>query len=123
MIAFTKAYVRRRRPSENDSEKMGFDKFSFPSGHVAKAFYTASFFLYNWPVHFIFVPALLCWPISVSLSKLLMKKHYLLDIIAGALLGIFETLIIGFIFLESQTCIELVYWLTDEKLDGGEYHV
>lgn len=118
-----KAITRRRRPTKASSLDIGPDKFSFPSGHASRAFYVACFFMYNWPVHFIFVPPLLCWSISVTISRILMRRHHLLDIFVGCIIGTIEALFIGLIYLDYETSANLVWWLTDERLDGGEYHV
>ncbi|KAJ8688519.1 hypothetical protein QAD02_024314 [Eretmocerus hayati] len=124
LVAVIKAYTRRRRPAKNqDSFEIGPDKFSFPSGHTSRAFFIACFFLYNSPLYFIFIPPLLCWVVSVSISRVLMRRHHLLDVAAGAILGVIESYLIGLIYLEHDTCADLIWWLTDEKLDGGEYHV
>ncbi|XP_011499079.1 PREDICTED: probable lipid phosphate phosphatase PPAPDC3 isoform X2 [Ceratosolen solmsi marchali] len=119
LVAIIKAITRRRRPIKQDELLViGPDKFSFPSGHSSRAFFITYFFLNNWPVNFIFVIPLLCWSISVCISRILMRRHYLLDVIAGALLGILESYFIGLIYLENETCTQLIWWITDEKLDG-----
>ena len=124
IIAVLKAYTRRRRPSKNeDSFDLGPDQFSFPSGHASRALYIASFFLFNWAIHFLFIPSLVAWAFSVCISRILMRRHHILDVIVGIVLGFVESCIIGFIYLDNDTCTNLISWLTDEKLDGGEYHV
>lgn len=124
IIAILKAVTRRRRPSKGEAGfDVGPDKFSFPSGHASRSTFIACFFLYNWGVHYIFVPPLLCWVACVSISRILLRRHHLLDLIVGVLLGIAESYFIGLIYLDKDTCTDLVWWLTDEKLDGGEYHV
>ena len=123
IIAPLKAITRRRRPGKNDPFEIGPDKFSFPSGHASRCSYIVCFFLHNWPVHFMFIPPLLCWSVCVCISRILMRRHHLLDIGVGAMLGILEAYFIGLIYLEKKTCTDIIWWLTDEKLDGGEYHV
>lgn len=123
IVAVLKAITRRRRPAKNESLEIGPDKFSFPSGHASRAFYIAGFLIYNWPVHFVFVPPLMCWAVCVCLSRIMMRRHHLLDVVVGVALGIAEAFFVGLIYLEHDTCTDLVWWITDEKLDGGEYHV
>ncbi|KAL7302124.1 hypothetical protein TKK_0005350 [Trichogramma kaykai] len=123
-VAIIKAISRRRRPVKTeDAIEIGPDKFSFPSGHASRAFYIFFFFLFNWPIHFIFVPFLATWAVCVTVSRVMMRRHHLLDIAAGVVLGLITSFFIGLIYLEESTCTDLVWWLTDEKLDGGEYHV
>ncbi len=74
----------------------GTDDLSFPSGHTAAAF-TASTLLYKeygykrkWSVYFIYLSA-----VATGLTRILNNRHWLSDVIAGALIGI--------------TCVLLVY--------------
>ncbi|XP_012279410.1 inactive phospholipid phosphatase 7 [Orussus abietinus] len=123
-VAILKAFTRRRRPRRNsDPLLLGPDKYSFPSGHASRATFIVYFFLSIWPLHFVFIPPLFAWLISICISRILMKRHYLLDLISGVLLGIFEGFLISLIYLDEETCIGLISWLTDEKVEGGDYHV
>lgn len=101
----------------------GPDQYSFPSGHVSRVFYIAFFFYYLYPVSIIFYPPLLAWTFSVSLSRILLRRHHILDVIAGAFLGIFECFFISIIWLNKDISTWIITWLSDEKLEGGEYHV
>ncbi|KAK0077282.1 hypothetical protein PV325_004179 [Microctonus aethiopoides] len=123
-VAIIKAITRRRRPAKNDDVfEIGPDKYSFPSGHASRSTFITYFFINLWNLPIIFILPLIAWSTSICISRLLMRRHHLLDVIAGVLLGILEGFFIGLIYLESETCIGLISWLTDEKLDGGEYHV
>lgn len=123
MIAITKSFVRRRRPTVTTSMEFGPDKYSFPSGHASRAAFIVYFFMNIWPLHFIFFPPLVAWSTSVCLSRVLKRKHYLLDIAAGVILGIVLGVFLRCIYLSQEASSGLIYWLMDEKLDGGEYHV
>lgn len=102
---------------------MGPDKYSFPSGHASRSIFITYFFINVWSLPVIFILPLIAWSSAVCLSRLLMRRHHLLDIIAGIILGIIEGFIVGFMYLNAETCISLISWLTDEKFDGGDYHV
>ncbi|XP_011866194.1 PREDICTED: presqualene diphosphate phosphatase-like [Vollenhovia emeryi] len=119
-IAVLKAVTRRRRPAGDsvDSFHIGPDKYSFPSGHASRAAFVVYFFFHLWPVPSICIPPLLAWSFSVCMSRVLMRRHHLLDVLAGVLLGIFEGLLIGYIYLEHETCVSLISWITDEKMDA-----
>ena len=124
MIAVLKAIIRRRRPAKNDDPlSMGPDKYSFPSGHASRAAMIVYFLLNLWPVSIFCILPLLAWSISVCLSRLLMRRHHLLDIVAGVLLGIVEGIFIGYIYLSPETSAGMIFWLTDEKISGAEYDV
>ncbi|EFN76643.1 phospholipid phosphatase 6 [Harpegnathos saltator] len=124
LVAVLKAITRRRRPSTNDDIFcIGPDKYSFPSGHASRATFIVYTFIYLWPVALLCVPSLLAWSFSISMSRILMRRHHILDVLAGIALGIFEGLLIGYIYLEQETCVNLVSWITDEKMSGAEYDV
>lgn len=124
-MAILKAIFRRRRPAGNkpDAMEIGPDKFSFPSGHVSRAVFIAYFFLYLHPINLIFVPPLLAWCFSVSVSRILLRRHHLLDVLAGAVLGIAEGLFLALFWLSEKSAFYVIESITDERLDGGEYHV
>ena len=88
-IKFT---VRRQRP---EGEWGGIyrktDPHSFPSGHAARAALLAVLALGLGPVWF--GALLLVWAPLVMLARVAMGVHYLSDIVAGALLGVFAGII------------------------------
>ncbi|EFN66588.1 Presqualene diphosphate phosphatase [Camponotus floridanus] len=121
IIAVLKAASRRRRPNANDN--LFPNKDSFPSGNAAHVAFITYFFLNLWPVPLIYVPPLLAWSFSVCMSKLLMRINYIGDILAGIALGILQGMLVGYIYMEQETCTHLVWWITDEKTSGAEYDV
>ncbi|XP_072394385.1 polyisoprenoid diphosphate/phosphate phosphohydrolase PLPP6 [Diabrotica undecimpunctata] len=126
LVAVAKAYFRRKRPPKNikdDPLTRNVDIFSFPSGHASRAIFAAYFFTKLWPINFLLVPFLWVWSISVSLSRILMNRHYIMDVLGGTVLGIFNGLLIDFLWVEDSTAKWLFNIVSDEKLDGGEYHV
>lgn len=126
IVALLKAATRRRRPAANASDMfvtLGPDKFSFPSGHASRASLVAHFFIHLWPVPFIFVPPLLAWSFAVCVSRVLLQRHHILDVSAGALLGQLEGSLLGMLWLSQSSCAWFVSWLSDERLEGASYHV
>lgn len=124
-MALLKAFIRRRRPvgNKNDSLTFGPDKYSMPSGHVSRAFFISYFFINLYPLPFVFIPPLIAWCLSVSFSRILLRRHHVLDVVAGVLLGILEGVLMSCIWLSSSSAVYLVEWITDEKFEGGEFHV
>ncbi|XP_018311834.1 phospholipid phosphatase 6 [Mycetomoellerius zeteki] len=121
IVAVLKAVTRRRRPTINDDPfSLGPDKYSFPSGHSSRSAFVVYFFFNLWPISLIYSPPLLAWSFSVCMSRLLMRRHYILDVLGGVLLGIFEGLLMGYMYLEQETCMYLISWITDEKIPGSE---
>lgn len=124
IIAILKAATRRRRPAVNDDIfAVGPDKYSFPSGHSSRAGFLFWFFTDIWPVSALCIPFLLTWCIAISISRLLMRRHYILDVCMGTAIGLIEAMIVKLIYLEPDTCIHLVSWISDEKIPGAEYDV
>lgn len=81
--------IRRRRPAGDwGTIYRTTDPHSFPSGHAARAFLIAaiaSAFGPPWLVALLWV-----WAPLVSLARVAMGVHYLSDIAAGMLLGLFS---------------------------------
>ncbi|KAL3285037.1 hypothetical protein HHI36_019164 [Cryptolaemus montrouzieri] len=126
IIAVCKAYFRRRRPIANKDDalgQLGPDVFSFPSGHTSRAVFVAFFFTKLWPLPIIFIPPLLAWVSCVCISRVLMYRHYLLDILGGVFIGLLVGAIMSILWLNDSSAKFLMSFLSDEKLDGGEYHV
>ncbi|KAJ8973086.1 hypothetical protein NQ317_009177 [Molorchus minor] len=125
-IAIAKAYFRRKRPVANTDDalgQMGPDIFSFPSGHASRAVFVAYFFTRLHPLPLICFPPMLAWTTAICLSRVLMNRHYILDVLGGILLGLLEGILMDLIWIEKSAAISLMSYISDEKLDGGEYHV
>ncbi|RVE47041.1 hypothetical protein evm_008323 [Chilo suppressalis] len=124
IIAVIKALTRRRRPVPmNKLMEVGPDKFSFPSGHASRATMIAFILTCVDPVSIIFYPPLLAWVTSVSLSRILIERHYFLDVLAGVGIGILEGLFMCLLWFSQETSSSILASLSDEKRDGGEFHV
>lgn len=97
--------------------------FSFPSGHASRAVFVAYFFTNLFTLPLLFIPIVLAWATAVCLSRLLLNRHHILDVLSGVALGLFEGWFLGLILLSDNAANFLLSYLSDEKLDGGEYHV
>ncbi len=95
-----KKLVGRARPSARISdEEMKINKpkdHSFPSGHSASSFCAFTVTLWCCPV-WIWVPALILASI-ISFSRIYLSVHYLTDVLAGVLLGLFDGTLMVFVF-------------------------
>ncbi|XP_016982673.1 phospholipid phosphatase 6 [Drosophila rhopaloa] len=121
IVAVLKALVRRRRPvASKDMLTIGPDKFSFPSGHASRAFYVLLFFTKLYPLHIIFLLPVTAWAVSVAISRLILQRHFVLDICAGAVIGILEGLIIGLLWVSEETAFSIVGFLSEENVDTSE---
>ncbi|XP_044270372.1 phospholipid phosphatase 6 [Tribolium madens] len=126
LIAVAKAYFRRRRPIANTDDALGQigpDVFSFPSGHASRAVFVAYFFINLWPLPIFCVPPLLAWVTAICLSRILMNRHYILDVIGGIVFGLIVSWTVSLIWLDKDSANYLMSFLSDDKIDGGDYHV
>lgn len=117
IVSLLKAYVRRRRPMPaTDTLVIGPDKFSFPSGHATRAFYVLVFFTKLFPLSIIFWMPITAWAVSVVLSRLILKRHYLLDVVAGSIIGILEALFLGLIWIGDDSAASIIGFLSEDKV-------
>jgi undecaprenyl-diphosphatase len=83
-----KQSFKRKRPCDAftsfDALIQPADKFSLPSGHTAAAFLMATIISYFYSDLTIFV---YCWATLIGISRLILKVHYVLDVLVGAILG------------------------------------
>lgn len=88
-----KNWFIRIRPFEEIGDvvalSMGnIDKYSFPSAHSALAFFTAIFLANRFSLNFSGRLVMLFLAFMIALSRVYIGVHYVLDVIAGAILGI-----------------------------------
>ncbi|XP_033150598.1 phospholipid phosphatase 6 [Drosophila busckii] len=116
IIAVLKSLARRRRPVDSkDMLTIGPDKFSFPSGHASRAFYVLFFFTKLITIPVICWMPITVWALSVVISRIILRRHYILDVIAGALIGICEALFLQIIWISDETAISIVGFLSEDK--------
>ena len=95
LVGVTKAVVRRPRPRDNIEDMVctaSIDRYSFPSGHASRSFFIACYSYFLLPS---LTQILMTWAFILSLSRILMKRHYLADVLVGANLGIITGLALG----------------------------
>jgi len=92
LVMSIKFLVRRRRPEgEWGGIYRNTDPHSFPSGHAARSFLIAVVAMGLGP-GWLAVP-LGVWALLVALARVAMGVHYLSDVVAGAVFGVFIALI------------------------------
>jgi len=87
-IVFLKRRFRRTRPAPhvpNPLFDLAFDRFSFPSGHATNAFALASVVALAFPPLAAVAGVLAA---SIAFSRVALGRHFLGDVVIGALLGI-----------------------------------
>lgn len=96
-------YPKERPKKENHSNILEkIDAGSFPSVHTARvtffAFMTVSFTV-NLNIQLGFANLLIILPFVVAFTRIKMKKHYLIDVIAGLIIGFVLYLIPVLVFI------------------------
>lgn len=117
LVGLVKHLIRRPRPVYNKSDMsiaFAVDHWSFPSGHSSRVFFVSQFLLLsiehvrevlreeqlrNWVKGFgegdsdpteLFVEAIFGWAVATSVSRVLLGRHFVADVAAGAFLGLIE---------------------------------
>lgn len=102
-VGLLKSLIKRPRPKVNSTKDMAFltnagvDKFSFPSGHSSRAVLMCSLLphLYATEINSAYSLFLLYFVSYMTcVSRFVLTRHYLSDVIAGILLGHFNYFIV-----------------------------
>lgn len=86
-IIYLKRRFRRGRPGPyvpNPLFDLAFDRFSFPSGHATNAFALGSVAALSFHA---LAPLAVLVAGSIALSRVVLGRHYLSDVLVGSLLG------------------------------------
>lgn len=102
VIGVLKPIFRRARPAYNSG--IGHvtihivDQFSFPSGHATRAGFLTSFVwhtqahhsngLHPWLACPAFTVAAILWGVAICLSRVMLGRHHVLDVLFGFILGV-----------------------------------
>ena len=54
------------------------------------------------------------WSFSVCFSRLLNGRHYLFDVLIGALLGFFEGFVVSYLWMSSERAENILSFFSDE---------
>ncbi|GBL90292.1 Phospholipid phosphatase 6 [Araneus ventricosus] len=105
-VAFLKATLRRKRPSNNEEDMfltVSIDKMSSPSGHTSRAVLLTYLFIASTPEWYLFHLVLMVWCVCTCASRVLLGRHHVGDVLLGAVLGYIEYLIIDYIWAGPET--------------------
>lgn len=84
LVGILKGIFRRQRPQKKKA--FATDKYSFPSGHAARATAVAITLAFHNPN---LAPLWLIWAVLVSLARVALSRHFLSDIAGGIVVGLF----------------------------------
>lgn len=93
IVGTVKGLTRRQRPVVNHDDvlSIGPDKFSFPSGHTSRAVFLLFYFIETSFFESIPTPLIILWLSLVVASRVVLGRHYISDVLAGIVFGIFES--------------------------------
>lgn len=103
LVLLIKSFFLRIRPYEYFPSMIAYsttflDKYSFPSAHSALAFFSAYFICHRFNLSNFNRFLLLSLAFLVALSRVYIGVHYLLDVIAGSLLGLLAGMLSEFLW-------------------------
>lgn len=96
VVGACKLVVRRQRPAYAErryNATIIADQYSFPSGHSSRCILIAAMLCVFHMCPLWLVCLSIVWAVLTSLSRVLLGRHYMLDIIVGGVLGIAVTAI------------------------------
>lgn len=109
VVLVCKAIVRRPRPEYNikDHVMLLSDVYSFPSGHATRATAATIFIAHEFHCDQASTALLLAWMVACCASRVLLGRHYILDVLAGTVVGVLEYLVLKrYLWLSSEMTAE-----------------
>ena len=112
VITILKLVFRRSRPAHNKDDMKGavtaVDKFSFPSGHATRAAMLTGYFVFHVCDTTSQTICIVLWSICVSVSRVALGRHHLIDVTCGYIVGVLEYLLLVYLWVSRETCLR---WL------------
>jgi len=112
IVAVLKAFTRRRRPAYDVDDQVAtvkmVDKFSFPSGHATRATMLALLFTFLSPLPLLLWLPFFAWALSVAVSRVLLGRHHILDVVAGVVIGVLEAVLLSMLWRSEEEASALV---------------
>ena len=126
IVAVLKAFTRRRRPAYDVDDQVFVvkicmnektisqyhpikvatikmvDKFSFPSGHATRATMLALLFTFLSPLPFLLWIPCIAWAGAVAVSRVLLGRHHILDVLAGVVIGAVEAILLSMLWRSEE---------------------
>lgn len=111
VVLVYKAIVQRPRPTYNIKDNMTLlsDIYSFPSGHATRATAATIFMVREFHFGHASTVLLLAWMVTCCVSRVLLGRHYILDVFAGMVVGVLEYLVLKrYLWLSSEICNTMI---------------
>ncbi|KAM4552647.1 polyisoprenoid diphosphate/phosphate phosphohydrolase PLPP6-like [Odontesthes bonariensis] len=120
LVRAVKTLVGRRRPAQNRSDILSaffVERYSFPSGHASRAAMCARFFLAQLVDTASMRVVVVGWATLVSLSRLLLARHYVTDVGFGLAMGYCQYSLVERLWVTWDCLQDLMLMRLRESLD------
>ncbi|XP_019937524.1 inactive phospholipid phosphatase 7 isoform X16 [Paralichthys olivaceus] len=110
-VAGVQRLVKRRGPWEMTPGFMdciAMDLYSFPAAHASRAAMVSKFLLSHLVLAVPLRILLVLWAFLVGISRVLLGKHHLTDMVCGFALGLLHFSLMETVWLSSSTCQALI---------------
>lgn len=108
IVGLLKMTFRRGRPSLNVMDMFAapsVDKFSFPSGHATRATMMGIFLCLHLFTNRFYMLVTFLWSISVCVSRILLGRHHIFDVVCGCVVGMVSYWIFLKLWISQETCL------------------
>ncbi|XP_026170432.1 phospholipid phosphatase 6-like [Mastacembelus armatus] len=129
LVTVVKSLVKRRRPAQNRSDILStffVERYSFPSGHATRAAMCARFLLVQLVDTASMRVLVVGWAAVVSMSRLLLARHYVTDVGFGLIMGYCQYNLVERLWVSWDGLQDLMFMQLREKLSrayGGLWMV
>nr|XP_057919754.1 inactive phospholipid phosphatase 7 [Doryrhamphus excisus]XP_057919763.1 inactive phospholipid phosphatase 7 [Doryrhamphus excisus] len=110
-VAGVQRLVKRKGPWEMTPgflDCVAMDVYSFPAAHASRAAMVSKFLLSHLVLAVPLRILLVLWAFLVGMSRVLLGKHHLTDMLCGFALGLFHFSLMETVWLSSNTCQTLI---------------
>ncbi|KAM9821163.1 inactive phospholipid phosphatase 7-like [Neosynchiropus ocellatus] len=114
-VAGVQRLVKRKGPWEMSPgflDCVAMDMYSFPAAHASRAAMVSKFLLSHLVLAVPLRILLVLWAFLVGLSRVLLGRHHLTDMVCGFALGLFHFSLMETVWLSSNTCQALISFST-----------
>ncbi|KAM9322305.1 polyisoprenoid diphosphate/phosphate phosphohydrolase PLPP6-like [Pholidichthys leucotaenia] len=124
LVRAVKTVIRRRKPAQSRSDILSnffVERYSFPSGHATRAAMCARFFLAQVADTASMRVLVVGWAVSVSLSRLLLARHYVTDVGFGLAMGYCQYSLVERLWVTWDCLQDLLLLISAERLSRAYY--
>lgn len=110
-VAGVQRLVKRKGPWEmmpGFLDCVAMDVYSFPAAHASRAAMVSKFLLSHLVLAVPLRILLVLWAFLVGLSRVLLGRHHLTDMVCGFALGLLHFSLMETVWLSSSTCQTLI---------------